>query len=279
MQVLVVGLRDVDSGKTTLAQALLRSLRGAGRGVRPFKPWSASDLWVHHDLVARDLERGRLGSRDAERLQAAAGTALPAPVVNPVHRLWTPLPAREHPRQRSAPAVDRVARLDGRVEAVVHPGVELPEEVEAWLAGVDGVHRVGGSRDLTVLQGEHHVPAVREAWAEVREGDGWVVVESYSDVATPPGLDLVPEVVLAAEPGRVHRFHGPRFVRALEVAVGSGGVGSEAAAWRVLDLVDPVASVEVPRLAGDARGSVDAVAEAYGPALAELVPEAVGEEL
>lgn len=274
MHVLVVGLRDLDAGKTTFAQALLRTLADRGVDVAPFKPWSASSLWQHHDAVVRALDEG-LASRDARRLLAASRRDADPRRVNPVHRIWRPRSAFEAGRGNTVPLLDRVAGEE-EVTWVVHGEEGLPDPLPELVADAPAAERVPDGEALRRLQARLHVPAVEDAWRRLGGAD-WTLTESYSDVARPPGLSAVPDAVLAVEPGRVHRFDGPRWDKALDLRGGiRGGPGSaEPAAGDLLDLATPEARADLPPLGERRRGDVDALAEAYQGTLEEVLPEAV----
>jgi predicted P-loop ATPase/GTPase len=273
----VVGLRDLDAGKTTFAQGVLRTVWRQGEEPVPFKPWSASSLWQHHDAVTRALE-GDLASRDARRLLAAAGRDADPRLVNPVHRVWRPRSALEAGRGNTVPLLDRVADDDG-VAWVVHGDGDLPEPLPGLVADASRVERAPDDDALRALQAELHVPAVEAAWERL-DGTGWVLTESYSDVARPPGFPGVPDVTLAVEPGRVHRFDGTRWDKALDLRTGvrGGSAGAEPASPELLDLVSPEASSDLPPLADAERTDLDAVEEAYREAIEAVLPEATDEE-
>lgn len=276
MHVLVVGLRDLDAGKTTFAEGLLRTLAGRGVDVAPFKPWSASSLWQHHDAVVRALGE-HLASRDARRLLAAARREADPRLVNPVHRVWRPRSAFESGRGNTVPLLDRVAGDEG-VTWVVHGGEALPDPLPELVEDAPAVERAPDEEALARLQADLHVPAVEGAWDRLRGAD-WTLTESYSDVARPPGLSAVPDVTLAVEPGRVHRFDGERWDKALDLRSGvRGRAGStEPATGDLLDLVTPEARAELAPLTDAARTDVDGLAEAYREAVAEVLPEATGD--
>ncbi|KAF5431541.1 putative P-loop ATPase/GTPase [Candidatus Methanophagaceae archaeon] len=91
--ILIVGLKGQDAGKTTFALALLAYLREKGHNACAFKPRAGNNVWYDFDVVHDALSQGRLYGKDATRLKAAsafsaADDPLSEECINPIHRLW-----------------------------------------------------------------------------------------------------------------------------------------------------------------------------------------------
>lgn len=89
---LIVGLREMDAGKTTIARALLLCLRERGIAACGFKPKASNTLWYDYDIVYEGLRQGRLYGKDSKLLREASGTKLPEELISPIHRLWATPP-------------------------------------------------------------------------------------------------------------------------------------------------------------------------------------------
>nr|MEB3851791.1 hypothetical protein [Desulfurococcales archaeon] len=67
LKILVVGLRTIDSGKTTLAASLARALRREGFDVVALKPIGSVEAWLHPEALRWSAERGFVVTPDALR--------------------------------------------------------------------------------------------------------------------------------------------------------------------------------------------------------------------
>jgi len=259
MTILVAGAPRVDAGKTTFSIGLVASTGGVG-----FKPRAGNNIWFHHDDYRRAVDAGSLYGNDARRLAAASLGQLAPADVNPVHRLWQPSPG---PGTGLLGQEDRSFMLDRAGDSYVRNGtVDLPDAARDGLP-LDDAIVVESVEQLNSVIERSHLPALAQLGQTIERTDR-AVVESYSDVARPiRGLE--PAAVAVVEPRRVRVFDGARYVKGC--AVSAGGVSPlegqlEKRVSAVLDLVDPVATVDLPPLTGDQRADPATVADAYGHA-------------
>lgn len=89
---LIVGLKGVDAGKTTVALALLSCLQEMGMMACGFKPKAGNTLWYDYDVVYEALRQGRLYGKNSKLLQEVSSIDLPEELISPIHRLWTTPP-------------------------------------------------------------------------------------------------------------------------------------------------------------------------------------------
>ena len=111
--ILIVGLKGQDAGKTTFALALLAYLREKGHNACAFKPRAGNNVWYDFDVVHDALSQGRLYGKDATRLKAAsafsvADDPLLEECINPIHRLWMEPPRINSMSQIPGFIIDRV---------------------------------------------------------------------------------------------------------------------------------------------------------------------------
>jgi len=284
MRILVAGGDRVDAGKTTFTTGLLDRLDAVG-----FKPRAGNDYWFDHDDYRRAVESGRLYGKDAKRLADASSAA---PVVelafgdestsgdnfapedlNPVHRLWRPLPG---PDTGLVGAAHRQFVLDRVGQSfVVNARAEVPGSAREHLP-LDDAPTVSSVEELNEVTRRLHLPmldgfADRIRRVETETEAGAAVVESYGDVAVPI-RDLSFDAVAVVEPGRMRAYDGDRFLRACDVAGGSPRDGQlEVRTGDVTDLTDPRATATLPPLPDDDRRDPAAVARAYADAYDELL--------
>jgi predicted P-loop ATPase/GTPase len=263
MSILVVSDTRVDAGKTTFSAGLL-----ARTGATGFKPRAGNDHWHHHDQVRATTREGRLYGKDARRL-AAASPASPDPEeINAIHRLWRPTPGRTGLLGQDG----RDFVLDRAGDRYIHnTTVALPTTVRETLP-VDDAIPVETTAALNEAIQRVYLPVLESLAESIRATDR-AVVESYANVARPiDGLD--PDAVAVLDPGQVRIVDGDRFYQGCSLATGTAGTfeGSlEERVPSVLDLVDPVATIDLPALPEQVRSDPTDVATAYEEAYASLL--------
>jgi len=263
MTLLVAGARRVDAGKTTFSTGLVEFVDGVG-----FKPRAGNDYWFHHDDCRRALDEGHVYGEDARRLSEASPGQLDPLDVNPIHRLWTPDPG---PGTGLLGQPDRAFVLDRVGEAyLVNGTVEVPASARDRLP-LAGAVVVDSVEELNAAIRRQYLPTL-EALERTIDRTERAVVESYADVARPtPSLE--PAAVAVVEPARARIYDGSRYVKSCSIA--SGGTTPlegrlEKRVQDVVELIDPVATVELPPLTEEERTDPAAVADAYGPAYERL---------
>ena len=262
MKILVVGARRLRAGKTTFSLGLVEHTGAVG-----FKPRAGNDYWHHHDQYRETVAAGRLYGHDAARLAAASGADVGPEDVNPIHRLWRPLPGRG---SGLLGIDDRDFVLDRVGDGyVVNETVEVPERARENLPLEDAVS-VGSLAEFNDVMADRHVATQRALLETVRAGDR-AVVESYAETARP--LDgFEPDAVAVVEPERVRLYDGSRYVKGCEVASGSAREGRlEERVGTVTDLLDPESTVSLPPLTGTELSEPAAVASAYEAAYDRLL--------
>jgi predicted P-loop ATPase/GTPase len=259
-QVLVVGLKGVDSGKTTFSRALLSHLRDEGLNVCGFKPMAGNNIWYDYDVVARALSTGRLYGRDAGLLKEESTGDVPEELINPVHRLWSEPSQIDPATGLPTFIIDRITlwpegegeSKDGcesgcggeRSFLVESPKVHLNGEMEILrklYQKAGEVFRAEDANDLNRLVEAHYGRAIRSAYRRIAKEHDAVVVEGYSDAALPApisGLDLV----VGVEPWRISVFDPERYRNAVRLS--APAYSAEVSTGRVTELLRPTRVVE-----------------------------------
>ncbi|BFH72498.1 hypothetical protein SJAV_04420 [Sulfurisphaera javensis] len=88
MKILVNGLLQYDSGKTTFSLHLLRELKNLGYNFRPLKPIAGHNVWFSFSTLLRSKELGILAGNDA--LKYYDDTGLRIEEINPFALLIAP---------------------------------------------------------------------------------------------------------------------------------------------------------------------------------------------
>ena len=296
---LVAGGDRVDAGKTTFSVGLLARLAERHGDAVGVKPRAGNDHWFDHDDYRAATETGRLYGKDARRLAAASTRPLPAASadsrpegshpdagvpamtpelitpesINPIHRLWRPTPGRTGMLGDADRTFlcDRVTTQDGS-QFVVNGAAEseglLPAELRERLPLADAT-RVPDVPSFNDVMARTYVPALERLAERVTAAAVPVVVESYADVAVP--LEIHVDAVAVVEPGRARLYAGDRYLKARAVVSGSAREGTmEEHTDAVTEMIEPLATVELPALDEETRSGPDRVASAYEPAYAAL---------
>ncbi|MGQ3327999.1 MULTISPECIES: ATPase [Halorubrum] len=288
--VLVAGGARVDAGKTTFSTGLVASLADRAGDAIGVKPRAGNDYWYDHDDYRIASDAGRLYGKDARRLAAASTRSLPVPderrrpeavtpeSINPVHRLWRPTPGRTGMLGDTDRTFlcDRVTTEDGS-RFVVNGAAEaaglLPDGLtdRLPLAAATRVDDVAAFNDVMAAD---YLPAFDRIAARVAAATVPVVVESYADIAgaLPREGPVAPDAVAVVDPGRARVYAGDRYAKARTVASGSPREGTmEEHTGTVTEMIEPLATVDLPALSSDERGDPARVAERYGHAYETLL--------
>jgi predicted P-loop ATPase/GTPase len=266
MQLLVAGSDRVDAGKTTFSAGLV-----AHTDAVPYKPRAGNDYWHDHEDVMDATADGRLYGKDAKKLVSASDRSRAPESINPVHRLWTPSPG---PKTGLLGDENREFLVDRVGESyVVNETVPVPATIEARLP-LDDPIRVASLEHCNEVMRERHLPALNELGEEIASQQR-AVIESYADIARPlHGLE--PDAVAVVEPTQARIYDGQRYSKACAVASGGPRTGQlEERVGSVIDLIDDVATIELPPLRDAERGDPDRIAAAYESAYDRLVAAAI----
>ena len=257
-KVLIVGLKEKDAGKTSLALALLAYLREKGFNACGFKPRAGNSVWYDYDVVHEALSQGKLYGKDAKLLKAASAFdsdagALMEEFINPIHRLWAEPPLNDSITQIPYFVLDRVTLwLEEGVRDLVVENEALPVEYRCNNAIFEKlrakVSRIYHFRDLNMLNSlteKYYDLAVELVYKKMNKQYDCVVIESYSDVALPwKGLkDL--NAVIGVKPGQVSVYDPEKYLAAVQLSASTYSQ-EELATSRIVDLVKPIKVVRVP---------------------------------
>ncbi|WP_144923531.1 ATPase [Halorubrum salsamenti] len=287
--VLVAGGARVDAGKTTFSTGLAASLAARAGDAVGIKPRAGNDYWYDHDDYRIATDSGRLYGKDARRLAAASTRPLPTvgdrsppeaitpESINPVHRLWRPTPGRTGMLGDTDRTFlcDRVTTEDGS-RFVVNGAAEaaglLPDGLADRLPLAEAT-RVDDVAAFNDVMAADYLPAFDRLAARVSAAAVPVVVESYADIAGPLPREgpVEPDAVAIVDPGRARIYAGDRYAKARRVASGGPREGAmEEHTGTVTEMIEPLATVDLPALSGDERGDPNRVAERYGSAYETL---------
>ena len=259
-KILIVGLKEKDAGKTSLALALLAYLKEEGFNACGFKPRAGNSVWYDYDVVHEALSQGRLYGKDAKLLKAAstsrsvAGAAnLVEEFINPVHRLWAEPPLNDSITQIPYFVLDRITLwFKEGVRNLVVKNEALPVEYRCndalfgnLRAKAFSIYHVKDLNTLNKLTKAYYDFAVELVYKKMTELHDCVVIESYSDIALPwKGLkDL--DTVIGVKPGQISVYDPGKYLTAVQLSASTYSQ-EELATSRIQELVKPIKEVKVP---------------------------------
>ncbi len=257
-RILIVGLRDRDAGKTSLATALLAYLCECGYSACGFKPRAGNSIWYDYDIVEESLSAGRLYGRDAKKLKLASGCEEKEEFINPFHRLWSEPPHIDPVTRIPYFIVDRITLWHKRSEPtnIVVVNDALPGEYrydESLFQGLyDSATHIFHVRDLDTLNkltSEYYDLAAELVFGMMDKSNDFIVIESYSDVALPySGLNDL-DAVIGIKPGEIRIYEPEKYLTAvqLEATIRTGELSTAC----IEELLKPVRVIKVPPFRSD----------------------------
>ncbi|HID19587.1 MAG TPA: hypothetical protein EYP28_01400 [Methanophagales archaeon] len=253
---LIVGLKEKDAGKTSLALALLAYLREEGFNACALKPRAGNSVWYDYDVVHEALSQGRLYGKDAKLLSSASAyssvsTTKIEEFINPIHRLWAE-PSRVNPiSQIPYFILDRVSLWykEGVKNLVIENEAQSGEYNDANFrklrANASTIYHVRDLDTLNKITEKYYSHAVELVYKRMLEQHEYVVIESYSDIALPwNGLDDL-DIVIGVKPGQMLTYEPKKYLAAVQLTTPTYSQ-EEISTARIVDLIKPLKVVNVP---------------------------------
>jgi predicted P-loop ATPase/GTPase len=251
--ILIVGLKEKDAGKTTLALALLKYLRENGINACSFKPKAGNCLWYDYDVVYEALSQARLYGKDAKLLKEASDTSLNEEVINPIHRLWAEDFMWKRIERLPNFLLDRVTLLKDELRFILianKPLLSKYHECKELLRGLYSnakeVIEVYDIEQLNKVICKYYDKAIALAYEKIKQNSEFVVVESYSDVALPwEGIENI-EVVFGVEPWQISIYDPDKYLTTIKLF--SQLRYKEITTREVCKLLKPIKEIRIPPL-------------------------------
>ncbi len=222
VNLMIVGLKEVDAGKTTVSSAALSAMRERGLTACGFKPKAGNNLWYDYDIVHESLSQGRLFGKDSKMLREFSSTDLPEEAVSPFHRLLA-IPPEHRDRRIPDPLyfiVDRATIWGEEPEQVIvlNNMFDIDAETDDLLYQLRRASsreiEVRSSKELNEVQGALYERAIESAHRLVRSESEAIVYESYADAALPWSGIADLDLVLGVEPGFILEYDPEKYLQA-----------------------------------------------------------------
>ncbi len=257
--VLVVGLLEHDSGKTSVTSSLVAEARSRGIDAVGVKPVGGHSAWNQYETLERSIELGLLVGEDAYKLWRVSGAEEPIEVLSPLDMLTAP----PDPESVGGPSgflmvpdnilelavLLRISRVERGGVVTKHYAVKrnlrrlsskLRSRVEV-LARKVGAEPVSRSELLELAVGA--ADAVDSALRYVARKHKLVIVESFNNAACPSPLCLQADKVILVAPGRAYVYDGRSYARAVRALASVKGLNVTTP--EVVGKLKPLVSVEL----------------------------------
>lgn len=243
MRVLCAGLREKDSGKSTLTLSLIEYFKERNIKVCGFKPKSGNNIWYHWKRVKEGLDKGTLYGRDAAKYYNKCNGQIPITTINPVHRLW--MPSFNNSYQESIPnfILDRIT-VEGKQIVALNTNVDIPIDWAHFdkLMENSEVIKIRTREDLENLT-ELYEEGDQWAWSFLSKEVETIVCESYTNVGLPWNSISDLDYVLVVEPFKIDIYDGERYIKASKFV---SSILMEQKTCEIIEPIKPLESIKVP---------------------------------
>ncbi len=228
MKVLISGLLQFDSGKTSLALSLTYEAVERGMDVGVVKPISSFSGWYQYSSVLRSIELGKLVGEDVCKLHEAAKSDDPIELENPVVLMHMPPdPERVNWRSTFYTALNLKEQIIA-VRITNSKGTNhfyVPENLRRLTGAMrDVAMRLVNTlkpKPLDVEDVDNLIPKLGEladeCVGEISSRHELTLIESYNNASAPTWKSLEVDVVLIAAPTKVAIFEGKSYRKAVEL--------------------------------------------------------------
>ena len=265
-----MGLVPHESGKTTIAKALVGELVSRGYRVGVAKPVAGHNIWYQRLSVRNSYEHRILVGEDAVELKRVSGSEDPLEAINPLDIAVAPQDPEPYLKNlRSyhealssillSAAMIRVSICEGKNIHTHHYIVEkrverTPKSIKDLVLSIaEKVYPKPIPIDPEALENLilTGYATTELCYRYLSEKHQALVLESFNDAASPVTDPGTVDLVLAVSPGKLFIYNGSVYRKALNIVLGIEG--SIHRKWwpstsEVLRLISPISSINIPFL-------------------------------
>lgn len=237
MRLLICGLLENDSGKTTLGIGITRNLIEIGYEIGVFKPLSFHNWYYQYDASLENYKRGLLFSEDILKLMKAAKLDLPPELLNPVDGItFPPIPSFFIERRilaRYYSIFENTLSMTGlirfSIRGTAHLNIYALNEslidkdyflydknfIKRLLGNAHVCLRLNGVEQLYNVLRYYAPIAIKSCYQYLKRLFRNIIIESLNDAATPSSDTLDVDLVLITAPGAVIAYDGNKYRKAI----------------------------------------------------------------
>jgi len=254
MRVLIVGLLQFDSGKTSVALSLVEEAVRRGMDVGVLKPVTAFSGWYHYSSLVRSKRFGKLIGEDVYRLHERARSSDPIELESPVVLMHMPPdPERVEWQSTYFTALNlgeqivaiRITKPSRTEHFYVPSNLERLTDAMRFEA-LDLVRslspkpkEIGDVEDIVLNVGRY----ADECVEYISSRHELTVIESFNNASAPSESSKSSDVVVLVAPGKVAIYDGERYGKAVDLLLKPPWLVSSE---EVVSLLKPVKTIEIP---------------------------------
>ncbi|MCE4625122.1 MAG: hypothetical protein F7C35_04580 [Desulfurococcales archaeon] len=268
VRVLVVGVAGENSGKTVMGASLVGILRREGLKTAPFKPYAATRVWLHPDILGEVRRRRLVVTHDA-LLYHKVAPDVSIEALNPASLLmgepdysrrgWRPHPLSLERSPISQGVLGRVSLCrEDRIDTFHFINIQalgrIPQSMqEAFIDAAAALKpyplRVG-DEVVENLAGGGFTSSVESCFQRIEREFDVIVIESNHDVPAPTPSAAEPDIVVAVAPGVAGIIDGERYRKSLQALSETLGAPFQARATvgEVVRLTGVMETIPLPLL-------------------------------
>jgi predicted P-loop ATPase/GTPase len=187
--ILIIGLKNNNSGKTSLTRAIISQLKDNGYETCGFKPFSGNNIWYDFDIIDKTLSEGRIYSKDALLLKKESTLNANEESLNPIHRIWNE-PANINPITHLPNfIIDRITlkkRLKNEHLLIINQK-NLKQIPVKYLNKIfeksHEKHTITKIETLNKLIQKYYKKALETNYQSIKKKCDYIIIESYPDQA------------------------------------------------------------------------------------------------
>jgi len=235
MMVLVVGLLERDSGKTSITVSMLNTARELGFNAVGFKPVGGHNAWNQYDTLARSLSLRMLVGEDAFKLWVASNRVESIDLLSPLDILLAPPdPAKvsleDYTGLEKTAVLARLTKLDnGKIfsthfvvrENLMNIAPTLRREL-LKLAYLTKAINISATRLVNIVS--NSAEYIDRVLKYLLDKYRLVIVESFNNAAFPTPFSLTADWVVLVAPTRVFIYRGKDYAKTVEEIAAIRGV-------------------------------------------------------
>ncbi|TFF99372.1 MAG: hypothetical protein EU541_05110 [Promethearchaeota archaeon] len=243
MKILCAGLREKDSGKSTLTLSLIKYFKEHGIAVCGFKPKSGNNIWYHWKKVKEGLDKGTIYGRDAAKYYDKCNRQIPITTINPIHRLWMPSFNDSYLEEIPNFILDRITIEETQIVAL-NTNVNIPIDKKYFneIFNKSRIIKIEKRADLEQLT-DLYEKADNWAIENLSKKVETIICESYANIGLPWNSISDLDYVFVIEPFKIDIYRGDRYLKASKIV---SSVLIEQKTYEIIEPINPIESIKVP---------------------------------
>jgi len=240
--ILINGLLEFDSGKTTLGLSLIHELIGRGLKVAAYKPIAGHNGWFQMKSLLNSIKHGVLVGDDAYKYYILMRKELPLELINPIDMLLAPPDLKDHRNVTyymnaftnitDMVVLMRISSCTEELRSAYHLISEnYKHSIDSLKTLIDELIKkvrirykvkfIDRTTFTNLVSDSRLIDEVTRGCFSKYVNYDLTVIESYNNVVTPMRLDVIkPSIVLTVTPGKVFVYDGDRYIKAYELIHG-----------------------------------------------------------